>query len=184
MIILGYFFTALNYACYCISRFMKQKKMMLLIDLVSKVFTALGFYFLNSLSGVYTFIVVFFLLIVANIKERLGKRWLFGYLFFQSLYISILFFTFAGISSVLVFTAVSITLFCIWWLPPQKMRLIGGFNSFTFLAYQISIKNWAGLLEILVIISNFVAFIKYRKTAISPEKREPHIFLNKNVNSC
>lgn len=136
--------------------------MMLLLDLVSKVFTALGFYFLDSLSGVYTFIVVFFLLIVANIKERLEKRWLCGYLFFQSLYIAILFYTYAGISSILVFSAVSITLVSIWWLPPQQMRIVGALNSFTFLAYQISIKNWAGLLEILVIVSNFAAFIKYK----------------------
>ena len=39
----------------------------------------------------------------------------------------------------------------------------GGLNSFLFLGYQISIKNWAGLLEILVIISNFASFLKYKK---------------------
>lgn len=42
MIWLGYLFTVLNYACYCLSRFMKQKKNMLLLDLVSKVFTVFG----------------------------------------------------------------------------------------------------------------------------------------------
>lgn len=162
-ILFGYFFTALNYACYCLSRFMKQKKMMLLLDLVSKIFTALGLYFLDSLSGAYIFIIVFFMLIIANIKERLGKKWSIGYIFFQSLYCIVLFYTYAGISSILVFLTVSVTLFCIWWLPPQQMRIIGGINCFTYLAYQISIKNWAGLLEILVIISNFAAFIKYRR---------------------
>lgn len=74
MIWLGYFFTTLNYACYCLSRFMKQKKMMLLLDLISKVLTVAGFYCLNSLSGAYVFAGVFFLLIVANTKERLHKR--------------------------------------------------------------------------------------------------------------
>lgn len=145
---------------------MKQKKMMLLLDLVAKIFTVLGLYFLDSLSGAYIFAVVFFLLIVANIKERLGKRWLLGYVFFQSLYIAILFYTYVGISSVLVTLTVSITLFCIWWLPPQQMRIVGGLNSFTFLAYQISIRNWAGLLEILVIVSNFLSFWKYRKRKV------------------
>ena len=37
-------------------------------------------------------------------------------------------------------------------------------NCFTYLAYQISIKNWAGLLEILVILSNFFSFLKYKKS--------------------
>lgn len=163
MLILGYFFTALNYACYCLSRFMKHKKMMLLLDLTSKVFTALGLYCLNSLSGAYIFAVVFFMLIVANIKERLGKKWTLAYVVFQSAYIAIMFFTYAGISSILVTLGVSITLLCIWWLPPQQMRVVGGLNSFTMLAYQISIRNWAGLLELLVIFSNLLAYLKYRK---------------------
>ena len=167
MLLLGYTFTALNYACYCLSRFMKTKKMMLFLDLISKIFTSLGLYCLNSLSGAYVFIAVFFMLIVANIKERQNKRWLIGYIFFQSLYLIILYYTYIGISSILVTTQVSITLFCIWWLPPQKMRIIGGFNSFTCLAYQISIKNWAGLLEILVIFSNLISYLKYKKKSLS-----------------
>ena len=166
MIWLGYFFTAVNYECYCLSRFMRHKKMMLLLDLLAKVFTSIGLYCLNSLSGAYVFIAVFFMLIVANIKERLNKRWLLGYIFFQSVYLIILYFTYVGISSILAITTVSVTLFCIWWLPPQQMRVVGGLNSFTFLAYQISIKNWAGLLEILVIVSNFLAFMKYKKAGV------------------
>lgn len=31
-----------------------------------------------------------------------------------------------------------------------------------YLGYQLSIKNWVGLLEIMVIYSNFKAFLKYR----------------------
>ena len=163
MICLGYFFTVLNYACFCLSRFMRHKKMMLLLDLLAKIFTAVGLYFLDSLSGAYIFMAVFFMLIIANIKERLNKRWTLGYIFFQSIYLAILFYTYAGISSILVFMTVSITLFCVWWLPPQQMRVVGGLNCFTYLAYQISIKNWAGLLEIFVILSNLFSFLKYRK---------------------
>ena len=91
MLLLGYTFTTLNYACYCLSRFMKTKKMMLFLDLISKIFTSLGLYCLNSLSGAYVFIAVFFMLIIANIKERQNKRWLIGYIFFQSLYLIILY---------------------------------------------------------------------------------------------
>lgn len=163
MIWLGYLFTFLNYVCYCLSRFMKHKRMMLLFDLIAKILTAIGLYFFNSLSGAYIFIAVFFMLIIANIKEYLNKKWLLGYLFFQGIYLAILYYTYAGASSVLVVTTVSVTLFCIWWLPPQKMRFVGGINGFTFLAYQISIKNWAGLLEIFVILSNFISYLKYKK---------------------
>lgn len=161
---LGYFFTVLSYVCYCISRFMKHKKTILLLDLSAKIFTAVSLYFLESLSGAYVFIVGFFMVIVANIKERLNKKWEWGYIFFQSLYIAILCYTYAGISSILVVISVSITLFYIWWLPPQLMRIVGGMNGIIYLAYQISIKNWAGLLGVFIILSNLFSFLKYRKS--------------------
>ena len=163
MIILGYLFTVLNYAFYYLSRFMKQKVTILTLELVAKIFNILALYCLSSLSGVYTFIVTFFLLIVVNIKERLGKEWLWGYIFFQSLYFIILYTTYAGISSILVVLTVSINLFAIWFWPPQKMRLAGTAGCITYLAYQISIKNWAGLLEIFALFSNVISFIKYKK---------------------
>lgn len=160
---LGYFFTVLNYVCYCLSRFMKQKKMMLLWDLIAKIFTILGLYCLNSLSGAYIFVVVFFFLIIANIKERLNKKWFLWYIFFQLIYFAILYEYYEGLSSILVFITSSVTLFCVWWLPPQQIRVVGGLNCFIYLAYQISIKNWAGLLEILVILCNLLSFLKYKK---------------------
>ena len=163
MVWIGYLFTVLSYACYCLSRFMKHKKNILLLDLITKIFTALGLYFLGSLSGTYMFIGTLFMVIVANIKERLNKKWILAYIAFQALYIIILFYTYVGISSILVALNVSITLFYIWWLPPQHMRIVGATNGLIYLAYQISIKNWAGLLGISVILSNILAFIKYIK---------------------
>ncbi len=174
MILLGYLFTVLNYVCYCLSRFMRLKKAMLLWDLMAKVFISMGLYCFGSLSGAYISMAVFFMLIVANIRERLNKKWLGSYLFFQALYLVILYYTYIGISSILVVLTVSITLFSVWWLPPQKMRLVGGLNGFTYLAYQISIRNWAGLLEIFVILSNFISFWKYRKIRQTHTKLRKH----------
>ena len=163
MIILGYIFTILNYICYCSGRFMRQKAAILTLDLIAKLFTAAGLYCLSSLSGAYIYVIAFIMLILANIKERIHKEWLWGYILFQSIYFTILYTTYVGISSILVTLTASIKLFCVWFLPPQQMRFWGGINSFTFLAYQISIKNWAGLLEIFSLFSNFFSFIKYRK---------------------
>ena len=163
IILLGYFFTIINYICYCISRFVRTKQMMLFLDLIAKIFTILGLYCLGSLSGAYSFIITFFLLIVANIKEKYNKRWLLTFLLFQGLYtLIILFIAFEGISSVLIFINATLNLVCVWWLSPQQMRIVGGLNSFFYLAYQISIRNWAGLIEIAVIYSNFAAYWKYK----------------------
>ena len=141
---------------------MRHKKDMLLMDLLATAFTILALYCVGSISGAFSFCVIFLVLIFANIKERVKKKWTGFYVLFQVLYLLILIYAYQGISSVLVFTTSTIGLFYTWWLPPQKMRLIGGYNSILFLAYQISIKNWPGLLEILIALSNFAAYLKYR----------------------
>lgn len=167
MIIIGYIFTILNYICYCSSRFFKSKKHILLLDLAAKVFTIFALYCFDSLTGSYIMLISFLLLIVANSKERQNNlnKWisLAGFISFVLLYTIALILTYQGISSILIFITSIITLICIWWLNPQNMRLVGVFNSFLYLGYQISIQNWAGLLEITVIISNILSFIKYKK---------------------
>ena len=163
MILIGYLFTIINYICYCLSRFMRRKKMILFIDLLSKIFAALGLYCFGSLSGAYITVTMFFILIAANIKEHLNKRYLWGYVAFQGICLGILCCTYEGVSSILVVLTVSITLFSVWWLPPQQMRLIGGINGITYMAYLLSIKNWAGFLEVIAISSNFLSYLKYKK---------------------
>ena len=173
MIILGYIFTVINYFLYCLSRFVRDKKNMLLIDLLAKIFTVLGLYCLGSLSGAYSFGITFFLLIVANIKERLGVKWIVGFIFFQVLYTLILILTYQGISSILIFIVSSLKLTSTWWLIPQKIRIVGMCNSVLFLGYQIAIKNWAGLLEIFVMLSNLIAYLKYQS------QKQPHKHIKK-----
>lgn len=174
MIILGYGFTLLSYLLYCISRFLHNKKNMLLLDLAAQTCTMIALYSLGSMSGAFTFMVIFLTLIAANLKVRLNKRWTLLYICFQLLYLLILIFTYKGISSILVFTTASISTFFNWWLSPQKIRFLGGCNSILFLIYQITIKNWAGLLETIVMFSNFTAYIKYRHQKQRPTKIKDH----------
>ena len=169
MIILAYILTVLDYVLYCLSRFMKQKAAILALDLVAKICTATALYCLSSLSGAYIYLITIPMLITANIKERLHKEWLCGYIAFQTLYIVVLYTTYAGISSLLVVLAASIKLLSVWFLSPQKMRLLDALNSLTFLSFQISIRNWAGLLEVGAFLSNVISFIKYKKKR--PSKR-------------
>ncbi|MBP5344000.1 MAG: YgjV family protein [Alphaproteobacteria bacterium] len=169
MILLGYIFTVINYLFYCLSRFLPHKKDMLFMNLVANLFMVSGLYCLGSISGAFAFIINFMALIAANIKEHLNKKWPLFFILFQILYLLIIIFTYQGISSVLIFITSSISLFGNWWLKPQALRFLCGCNSIIFLVYQISIKNWAGLLEIFVTFSSFGAYLKYRRT-----KKKPH----------
>lgn len=164
-LMLGYLFTIFNYVFYCISRFCNKKYQMLTLDLLAKFSTFVALYFLNALSGAYSMLASFVILIVANIKIRRNERWLPGYVLFQILLVAIMIWKFAGISSILVFLTSTISLISIWWLSPQKMRIAGMATSISSLLYQLSIRNWAGLLEIVVICSNTLSFLKYKKAA-------------------
>lgn len=161
--LLGYGFTALNYLLYCISRFCKKKYQMLTLDLLAKVAFVTGLVFMGSLSGAYSMLANFFWLIFANIKERKEAAWPAVYVFFQVVLVGILILQFEGISSILVFASSTITLFSVWWLPPQKMRISGVVVNVITLMYQLSIRNWAGLCELAVIASTLVSYIKYRE---------------------
>lgn len=172
MIVLGYVLTAINYFCYCFSRFAKTKQTMLYWDLVAKAIIVAALYCLGSLSGSLSFLVSFVLLIVANIKEMKGKTWLFGYIFFQFLYILVMFLTYEGIPSVLIFITLSINLFALWWLRPQGIRMLGIISSIFLVTYQIMIQNWVGLLEIFVVISNATSFLKYKNYCTRYTKRK------------
>ena len=137
---------------------------MLAFDLLAKCSVCAALFCLGSLGGSYSMMVSFFVLIAANIKERKGRKWTALYVLFEALLVAILIREFAGISSVLVFLTGSISLLSIWWLPPQRMRIASLVTSSTSLLYMLSIRNWAGLLEIFVLGSNALSYLKYRKT--------------------
>lgn len=162
MILIGYIFTILNYISYCLSRFAKTKLAMLYMDLLSKIFMIIALYCFGSISGSLLFVVSFILLIVVTLKEKSTKDWPFGYSLFQFMYLAILIATFDGIASILVFITLSIKLYALWWMRPQGIRMLGIIASLFFIAYQLTIHNWAGILEICVIASNATSFLKYK----------------------
>ena len=164
--VVGYIFTFINYIAYCTSRFQKKKSLILTLDLIAKICTIIALYFLGSLSGSYSMFISFISIIIFNIKERykFNKYLEFSiYILLQIGYILVGIFTFSGISTILIFITSSVMLFANCYLSPQKMRFLGVPCSMLYLGYQISIKNWVGLLEILVILSNIISFKKYKK---------------------
>lgn len=163
MKIAGYILCVVNYICVCAGRYCRQKKHIVMFELLAKVFTVVSLYCLGSLTGAYMFFVSLVNLIVCNINEHRGTGTKVLYYVFETAYIAVTILTFKGISSVLVFTTSSITLYCLWFLNPQQMRLLGIVNSCIFTMYQISIGNIAGMLEVFVLVSNLTAFVHYRK---------------------
>lgn len=169
LVILGYSLTGLNYILYCTSRFCKEKKNMLLLDIFAKIVTIISFICLNSYTGVGVMIIQLILLFVAHCKEThtINKKLSISiFVGFMLMYLANAIFTYNGIASSLVTLTGILCMIGIWWLKPQNMRKLGLLISVIYLIFQISIKNWAGLLEICVLIANATSLIKYRKQSV------------------
>lgn len=162
-IYIGYILTIINYIVYCYSRFQSNKKDILFLDLFAKACTVVALYCFSSLTGVYNMCITFVICLICYLKQRNNWKLMSCYWIFQALFVMVLMKTYIGISSILVFSCSSISLCANWWLSPQHMRLSAVFGSVIYLAYQISIANWAGLLEVFALISNLFSFLKYRK---------------------
>ena len=163
LIYIGYGLTIINYIVYCYSRFLSNKKDILFLDLFAKACTVVALYCFGSLTGAYNMCLTFVICILCYLKQRNNWKLMPCYWIFQTLFVVVLMKTYIGISSILVFFCSSITLCANWWLSPQHMRLSAVFGSVIYLAYQISIANWAGLLEIFALGSNLFSFLTYRK---------------------
>ena len=152
MIIAGYLLTIINYICYCVSRCVKEKRTMLLLDLCAKISTIIALYCLDSITGAISMGITALTLIVISILERKNNSIIrnISFSIFTIIYLLIMVMTFKDISSILVTGTCVATLFANFYLSPQKMRFSGIFISIFYLIYQISIKNIAGCLEIIV----------------------------------
>jgi len=138
---------------------------MLTLDLLAKIVTTIGLFCFGSISGAYTMMVNFLILVAANIKERKNQRWMIVFILFVAVDIAIMILRFEGISTVLVFITSIVSLISIWWLPPQQMRIAGLFCCAAYFAYQMTIKNWVGFAEIIVFASNLISYMKYKESA-------------------
>ena len=166
MVVIAYIFTVINYICYCVSRYCKSKSQMVSLDLLAKLSSIIALILLNSLTGGFNMSVSIVLLIVIKIREKKElpmKLNTILFVLFCVLYIVILVFTYNGLSSMLSFITSMLILIGLWYLKPQGMRMIGIAASLFCLSYMISISNWAGLLEILVLFSNISSYLYYRK---------------------
>ena len=175
---MGMILTIISYAIYFISRFMKTKNKILIFDVTSKVVTIFALYFLGSLSGsLSTFVglisICFIVFLENNIetkeskieKKNSLKKSTTNIIFsmFFVVYIVIGIFTYISISTVLVAITNLIVLIGNWYGNPQQIRKAGMIASVVYTLFQFSINNYVGvILEILVLISNILSYVKNR----------------------
>ena len=168
MIYAGYALTALNYVLYCISRFQKNKRSILILDIFAKICTVLSFFLLSVKSGMISMLISLAAIIVFTIRDK--NKIAYG-VFFAS-YIACAVYTFTGLPEIILAISSILMLTANCFFEGQGIRFTGIIVSVLYLGFQISVKNYAGLLEIFVLIANIVSFIKYKRIEERKDERE------------
>lgn len=188
---LGTVSTVLICLIYCIGRFQKSRKAILALDLTAKVLSVLMFFFFSQTTGVFTELIGLTVLVTAYVKEINNDeyRQLFGayrmiytdvpediqkrgsreyralFYLYLAVYTAVMIFTFSGFPSLLVTGAAVLSLSSNWWFSAQKMRLADIAICAMMFVLDMSIGNYAGFTELIIMICNVVSYRKFRQHA-------------------
>lgn len=169
MFLIGQLFITLNYIALWISRFLKEKKHILWVDILAKILTIIGFLFLGNYNGVENALfsgtknVLSLLIIKKKTSIRLG---------FTFVYLSIIaivyMLDFNGLATIcILITSISNT-FAAFMLGPQGIKIGTIIGSVTYLLFNALSGVYLGaLLEaatlILVTVSYVLSRVRSRK---------------------
>ncbi len=165
MIILGYIFTILGKISYWTGRFFKKKSIMMATNSLSAVFSIGECLCFNSMHGVANSVLIVGRGLCVNYKDKHKKpmHWLF--LLFLLLFISVAIIFWSGWASIFALISMIIHICANWYLPPQKLRVATIIGCCFNEGFLYCIGNPVGMaLELTIIASNLVSFIKYNKT--------------------
>lgn len=165
-LLLAYIFSIVNYSLYAIGRFMKNKSAILFFCVLSLLTAAISCFFFKSMSGFYLLLIEIFFNIAAYIKEKKQFNKIISYsvyIFTQILILLATYNSFKGISSIFCFISVAIAMFSAWWLDAQKIRLFGVLVCLFSFLYSMTIGNYIGVLELVIIAMNIVSYLVYKK---------------------
>ena len=171
--VLGYAFALINYTFYGLGRFMKKKSAILVFSILSLLAAAISCYFFNSLSGYYLLLTQIIVTTIAYIKEKkyFTKFLTYAIYILAQLFITAaIMYTFKGLSSILCYISVSIAIFSIWWLNEQQMRIAGIFICLFSFLYNMTICNYLGVLELVIILTNVISYCIYKKKNLAITK--------------
>lgn len=160
---LGYGITILSMVVYAAGLQLREEWQIIISQILAKILTVLCLLCFDSATGVWTSIVGFGVLTISYLREKYKRGFIPFYFIFETIYIYILVNTFDGISSILMFVGSSLSLLSLFWLREQPLRIVGLIKSCIYVVYQLSIKNWAGITELIIVYSYISSYIKYRK---------------------
>ena len=164
-LILGQLLTLISYLIFWISRFMKEKNSILILDNISRIFAIIAFLFLKTYDGIKNTLYVILRNLLGqftNAKSKKSKNIVF-YIMFLTL-ILMYSFDFNGISTICIAICGILNLYGVIMCNEQGIRICGMLGSFFYMSFMFFTSNITGLVcEIICFLVMFVSYYKYNK---------------------
>ena len=163
--IFGQILTLISYLIFWYSRFKKDKKNILLLDNVSRIFAIVAFIFLGTYDGIKNTVFVILRNFLGQITDK--KKTLYKittFLLMLSILIIMYVANFNGISTICIAICGIANLYGTIMCNAQGIRIFGMIGSGFYTTFMILTGNTIGIIcEIICFTVMLISFLKYRK---------------------
>lgn len=169
--IFGQILTFVSYLIFWISRFLKNKNNILLLDNISRLFAIIAFIFLGTYDGIKNTLYVILRNVLGQVtNEKKQKYKIITFLLMLILIILMYSFNFNGISTICVGICGILNLYGTIMCNEQGIRIFGMIGSGFYTLFMFFTSNIVGTIcEIICFAVMLISYLKYRK------KREENI---------
>lgn len=163
--ILGQILTLISYLIFWISRFLKNKKNILLWDNISRIFAIISFYFLNTFDGIKNTLYVILRNILGQITNKKEKNIkLITFCVMIIILIVMYCINFKGLSTLCVSICGILNLYGVIMCDEQGIRIFGMIGSIFYIVFLFLTANLVGTIcEIICFSMMFISYLKYYK---------------------
>lgn len=160
----GEILTLISYLVYWISRFIKSKNNILILDTISRVFVIIAFAFLGTYDGIKNTMYVILRNSLGQVTNEKSKNTkIITFIAMLMLLIVIYSFNFKGISTICIAISGILNLFGVIMCKEQGMRIFGMLGSSFYAAFMFSTGNIVGTIcEIIGFFMVLLSYLKYR----------------------
>ena len=162
--IVGQILTLVSYLFFWCSRFKKNKKNILLLDNISRIFAIISFIFLGTYDGIKNTIYVILRNILGQITNKKEKKYkIITFIVMLLILFTMYIFNFNGISTIFIAISGIANLYGTIMCDEQGIRIFGMFGSGFYTAFMLMTGNIVGTIcEIICFFVMLASYLKFK----------------------
>ena len=171
-LILGQILTLVSYLIFWISRFLKSKNNILLLDNISRLFAIIAFIFLGTYDGIKNTLYVILRNVLGQVTNKKKQKYkIITFLLMLILIILMYSLNFSGISTICVGICGILNLYGTIMCNEQGIRIFGMIGSVFYTLFMFFTNNIVGTIcEIICFAVMLISYLKYKDKIVEYSK--------------